>query len=363
MPTRNRKLNSVVRDIAEDETRAALARRERALEDLFEEAPVGLLVLSREGRILQANRAFLDLLQRPARGVIGRNLERFHPDDALLDRLLDLLSHRHTVHTQPMQFRDARGNLRPALADANALFEDGRFVHSRWFIRDISQRKRLERELIELSERERRQFAQELHDGLGQQLGGVGYLVNVLRERLAERGAPEADEAARISALVRNAIEQTRRVARGLSPIRSEPEGLMGALAELAAQTSEWFRVRCRFLCPSVVLLTDPVLAAHLFRIAQEAVNNALKHAHPHAIDIRLRRDPRRVILSVSDDGKGIGPISPARLGLGLRIMQYRAGLVHGTLVVRRRKGRGTRVACAAPIHDPDRRDGSARQN
>jgi PAS domain S-box-containing protein len=346
--------STVARDISDQRRiREMLARRERELNDLFEEASVGLLMVSPEGLILRVNRAFVAMLDCDRKKVINRALKTFLPDASGLDDLLQRLARRETLHNFPAEFRTAGGRSCFVLVDANGLWEHGRLIHSRWFVRDISRRRRLERELIELSEREKRRFAQELHDGLGQQLGGVAYLSNVLRERLAERQAPEARDAARIFSLVRNAIGQTRRVARGLSPIRSEPEGLVDALRELAAQTKELFGVRCRFVCPRPVPVSDPVLAAHLFRIAQEAVNNARKHARPRSVRIRLKRNADRVMLTVADDGKGIGPVSPTRKGLGLRIMQYRASLVQGALSVRRRTGRGTEVLCSAPLPAP----------
>lgn len=339
--------STIARDITEQEqTREVLARRELELKDLFEEASIGLLVLTRGGKILRANRAFLEMMGCPAKEVIGHSFKRFHPDAGLLE----MLAQGQTLRNFPAEFRNAKHQIKSVLVDANVLWEERRFVHSRWFVRDISQRKRLERELIELSERERRVVAQELHDGLGQQLGGVAYLSNVLRERLAERGAPEANDAARIFSLVRNAVEQTRRVARGLSPIRAEPEGLMDALRDLAAQTKELFGIPCRFVCTGSVSVTDSVAAAHLFRIAQEAVNNALKHAQPRAIGIRLKRERERVTLLVTDDGIGIDPAARSRKGLGLRIMQYRAGLIEGTLAVQPRRGRGTEVVCSAHL-------------
>lgn len=340
--------STIARDITQQlEMRDALAQRERELEDLFDEASVGLLMLSKEGMVLRANRAFLELVDLPTTKVIGRSINAFHPSPEQAAELLELLAQRQTLHNHPTELLNRRRQLKSVIVDANALWENGRFVHSRWFVRDISQRRRLERELLALSERERRSFAQELHDGLGQQLGGVAYLSNVLREKLVERGTPEAVDAARIYGLVRNAIAQTRRVARGLSPIEIEPEGLMAALRELAEQTTDLFRVRCRFSCSKLVFVEDSSVAGHLYRIAQEAVNNALKHAQARAITIHLQRKRNRVILRVTDNGKGIAPVSPRRKGLGLRIMQYRASLVGGTLAVRPRTEGGTEVICS----------------
>ncbi len=349
--------STIARDITEERrVRAMLARREHELQDLFEQASVGLVLLARDGRILRANRAFFELLDRGPEGVIGRPFQSFHSDPPVLEGMLAQLAARQTLHNVSVELLAADGTIHHALVDANSLWEEGRFVHSRWFVRDISMRKRLERELLELSERERRAFAQELHDGLGQQLGGIAYLSNVLRERLAERQVPEAAEAARIFGLVREAIEQTRRVSRGLSPIQPEPDGLMIALRDLAAQTNGLFPVHCRFVCRESVLIEDSAMAGHLYRIAQEAVNNALKHAKPRNIGISLNQKHGRVRLCVRDDGRGTGLIGPRRRGLGLHIMQYRAGLVRGTLTLRPRPTGGTEVVCTVPLSEPNQR-------
>jgi PAS domain S-box-containing protein len=342
--------STIARDISgERRTVEMLARREHELQDLFDEASVGIILTGRDGRILRANRTFCNILERTREQVVGRCLGEFHPAPAVVNALLGQLAARQTVHNISTELLTRHGTLRHILADANALWEHGRFIHSRWFVRDISRRKQLERELLALSERERTRFAQELHDGLGQQLGGVAYLSNVLRERLADRGAPETPEATRIFGLVREAIEHTRRISRGLSPIRPEPDGLMLALRELARQTNELFPAHCRFWCRKLVLVADPTVPGHFFRIAQEAVNNALKHAKPRRISIRLSRARHNLVLVVADDGKGIGAISPTRHGLGLHIMQYRAGLIRGTVHVRPRRGSGTEVVCIAP--------------
>ena len=342
--------STIARDITEERrTIELLARREHELQDLFDEASVGLVMLALDGTVLRANHAFFDLLERAPEQVIGRTLGEFHPEPATVKGMVARLAARQTFHNVATELRGRDGRICHVLVDANTFWADGRFVHSRWFVRDISQRKRLERELLELSDRERRGFAQELHDGLGQQLGGVAYLSNVLREKLADRAAPETGDAARIFGLVREAIEQTRRVSRGLSPIRPEPDGLLIALRELAAQTTELFRVRCHFHCRVPVLIADAALAGHLYRIAQEAVNNALKHASPRTIGVRLSRDRNHIALVVTDDGKGIGPVSPRRPGLGLHIMQYRASLVRGTVTVQPHTGGGTEVICSAP--------------
>lgn len=343
--------STIARDITEQsQVRDTLSRRDQELSDLFEEASIGLVLIAPDGRVLRVNQSFLATLKRQANQVLGKMLRKFHPDTATLGDLLNRLARRQTVHNFATEFLTSKGETRFVLVDADGLWENGRMVHTRWFVRDISRRRQLERELLENSDRERRSFAQELHDGLGQQLGGVAYLSNVLRQQLKERAAPESESASRIYDLVRKTIEDARRMARGLSPITEEPEGLMTALRELAAQISELKDIRCRVDRRNEVLVPDVGLASHFYRIAQEAVNNAVKHARPRNITISLRSSKGSIRLVIADDGKGIGLLSPNRKGLGLRIMQYRAGLIRGTLEIAPRRPRGTQVSCIAPL-------------
>jgi PAS domain S-box-containing protein len=342
--------STIARDITEQRrVREALERRERELDDLFEEASVGLLLTGCDGRILRANPALLGILERKREDCVGRALSQFHPDRAALSELLRRLTGRETVRNLQTELRTRRGGVREVLLDANAFWENGRVVHIRWFIRDITRRKQLEREVLATSERERGAFSRELHDSLGQQLSGIAYLSNVLRDRLRDQGSSHAFDAAHISKLLKQAIKETRRVSRGLSPVRPEPEGLHAALNELAAHTRAVFGVACGLYCPKPVLVEDATVANHLYRIAQEAVNNAIRHGHARRVTIGLAQRRGEVALSIVDNGKGIAALSPTRKGLGLRVMQYRAGLLQGTFSVRRRPAGGTEVRCAVP--------------
>ena len=342
--------STIARDITEQRTaQEALQRSERALADLFEEASVGLIWTTMGGRVLRANRALLEMLECRPGECIGLNLGKFHPKRGVLAQLMRRLAGRETVRNFQTRFRTRKGDQRDVLLDASAFWEGGRAVHLRWFLRDITRRKQLEREVLAISERERGAFSRELHDSLGQQLSGIAYLSNVLRERLREAGSPEIGGMERISGLLKQTIEQARAVARGLSPVRPEPEGLSAGLKELAAQSSELFGIRCQFHYPRPVLLGDSEAANHLYRIAQEAVHNARRHGRATRVTIGLTRERAGLFLKIVDDGSGIGPLSPRRRGLGLHIMQYRAGLLAGTVSVRGRAGGGTEVCCVAP--------------
>ena len=342
--------STIARDITEQRsTQEALQRSERALADLFEEASVGLIWTTVDGCVLRANRALLEMLECRPEECVGLALGKFHPEREVLAQLIRRLAGREMVRNFQTRLRTRKEDQRDVLLDASAFLEGGRAVHLRWFVRDITRRKQLEREVLAISERERGAFSRELHDSLGQQLSGIAYLTNVLRERLREAGSPETGGMERISSLLRQAIEQARAVARGLSPVRPEPEGLSAGLKELAAQSSELFGVRCRFRYPRPVLMGDSEAANHLYRIAQEAVHNAYRHGQATRVTIGLTREPAGVLLKIADNGSGIGPLSPRRKGLGLHIMQYRAGLLAGTVSVRGRPGGGTEVCCMAP--------------
>ena len=174
-------------------------------------------------------------------------------------------------------------------------------------------------------------------------------LSQVLAKKLAPRAKAEADRAAEIAGAVREAISQTRLLARGLSPVTLESEGLMSALAELALNTEKMFHVHCGFDCPQVVKFDDHAAATHLFRIAQEAVSNAIKHGKAKRISIQLEQQAEHLRLSVSDNGAGFLEKFTRGKGMGLRIMQSRIGMVGGTLLIEQNRGGGVSVISTAP--------------
>jgi two-component system CheB/CheR fusion protein len=215
---------------------------------------------------------------------------------------------------------------------------------------DVTERKRLEKAVLEISTREQRRIGQDLHDGLGQHLTGIAFMSKVLQDRLAEAALAEAAEAAKIVGLVNDSIKMTRELARGLLPVVAEARGLMSALDRWAGEVSDLFHVACRFDCRDPVLINDGTLADHLYHLAQEAVNNAVKHGRPRNVQIGLASANGCGTLSVRDDGAGFDTASGAHSGLGLRIMQYRAKMIGGSLEVESHPGTGTVVTCAFPM-------------
>ncbi len=217
---------------------------------------------------------------------------------------------------------------------------------------DITARRRLEEEVLNISEHEQRRIGQDLHDGICQQLAGIELMSQVLAQALAPKSKKHSAQAGQIAAHVREAIAQTRMLAHGLCPVVLEAEGLMSALQELAQTTTQIFGVNCAFRCEHPVQVHDHPTGTHLYRIAQEAVANALKHGKATHIEIGLAAQPNRVFLAVKDNGCGI-PTPPPRSGAGLRIMQYRAGMIGGSVVIQRGEPDGTTVACSVHQSPP----------
>jgi PAS domain S-box-containing protein len=220
---------------------------------------------------------------------------------------------------------------------------------------DVTERKHLEKTILEVSSREQRRIGQDLHDGLGQHLTGIAFMSKVQEQRLAEKSLPEAGDAAKIVKLVNDAIHKTRELARGLLPVVSDAEGLMSALEQWAGEVEDLFGVACRFECFTPVLIHDDTVATHLYYIAREAVNNAIKHGHAKQIVIRLTSDQKQGALTITDDGSGIADIPAHHAGIGRHLMNHRARVVGGSLEIERAPGGGTVVSCLFPVQFPAR--------
>ncbi len=216
---------------------------------------------------------------------------------------------------------------------------------------DITERKRLEKAILEISEREQRRIGQDLHDGLGQHLTGIAFMSKVQEQKLKEKRIPYAAEAAKIVKLVNEAINKTRELARGLNPVVSESHGLMSALQQLTSEVEDVFGVSCLLRCDTPVLIDDVSISTHLYHISQEAVSNAIKHGHAKKIEITLTANDGRGMLTVLDDGSGCKKATSKSNGMGLHIMGHRAKMIGGTLDIESRSPRGTVVRCIFPVH------------
>jgi PAS domain S-box-containing protein len=224
---------------------------------------------------------------------------------------------------------------------------NGRRVGVSIIARDISAQKNLEREVLEITSNEQQRIGRDLHDSLGQELTGLSYLAKGLTQKLSADESPQTAIAQTIADSVQRALREVRTAVQGLVPVEVDAAGFMAALEKLATETSARCGIDCRVEGDERVRIDDNVVATHLFRIVQEAINNAVKHAHPRQILVRPELSNGTISVTVQDDGVGIGSGTSSRNGgMGLRIMQYRAGVIDATLEVRRRDGQGTAVVC-----------------
>jgi signal transduction histidine kinase len=214
---------------------------------------------------------------------------------------------------------------------------------------EMAERQRLEEEILRVSEREQRRIGHDLHDSLCQHLTGTALAGQVLGERLAAKSLPEAADAGKVVELVEEGITLARNLARGLYPVEMEAEGLMAAFQELADNITNGARVRGVFECDAPVLIHDDVAATHLYRIAQEAVRNAIQHGKPKRIGITLAERVGLVTLTVEDDGIGVPETAEKSDGLGIRIMAHRAAMVGGSFAIEPGPTGGTIVTCSIP--------------
>ncbi len=221
--------------------------------------------------------------------------------------------------------------------------------------REMAERQRLEGEILDVSEREQRRIGHDLHDNLCQHLTATALAGQVLGERLAAKTLPEAADAAKVVELVEEGIDLARNLARGLYPVEMEAEGLMGAFQELSANITRSGRFRCIFVCQRPVLVEDDATATHLYRIAQEAVRNAMQHGKCKRIEITLSEGGGVLKLTVEDDGVGLPETHLAGGGLGIRIMAHRASMIGGSFSVEPAPTGGTIVTCLLPkVSRPD---------
>jgi PAS domain S-box-containing protein len=219
---------------------------------------------------------------------------------------------------------------------------------------EMDERRRLEAEVARASEREQLRLGHELHDGLGQQLTGIGFLLAALHEQLKDVSPAAAGQTLRLQGLIERSIEQTQHLAKGFYPVELEEFGLPRTLKGLARATTRSYRVPCRVRADGSAAggLTGSV-AIQLFRIAQEAVHNAVKHAKPRRITLYLATRDGLVTLTVKDDGVGLPPDGEATSGMGLRIMRFRAQMIGGRLDVRGGRRGGVVVTCSVPNGKP----------
>jgi two-component system, LuxR family, sensor kinase FixL len=213
-------------------------------------------------------------------------------------------------------------------------------------IRDVSERRRLEYEILRISEQERRRVGQDLHDGLGQMLTGISLIGRNLANRLEREQSELAEDMHEITDLVREADRMTRNIARGLVPVELEGDGMSAALRTLCSNAEKYFSVSCTYVEKGRVRISDSSEASNLYRIAQEAVSNAVKHGKAEEITVTLDTSPGSAVLTIEDNGVGFPEVLKEDRGMGVDIMGYRARIINARLEIEAEAGRGTLIRC-----------------
>jgi PAS domain S-box-containing protein len=272
-------------------------------------------------------------------------------DDALV--LLKRLREGEKVRSFEAQRLTKHGRLIDVWISITTLTDEaGNLVAVATTERDITDRKQLERELLAVREKEQKLIGREMHDSMGQMLTGIAVKSKGLELKLKSKSLEESADAADICELASEAIAQTRRLAKMLYPVDIETSGLISALQGLASSTKDILKISCQFKCNNVVPIRDPVMARHIYRIAQEAITNAVRHGKAKNIRIELASTKGRSTLKVANDGKDFPRILAKKKGLGLKIMEYRAKMIGGMLDVGRGGKGGTIVTCTFPNMD-----------
>ena len=335
----------------------ALRKSNELLERMFSNIHLLVAYLDTDLNFIRVNRAYAMADGQEPDFFVGKNHFKLYPNEeneGIFRRVL-ATGEAYVAHEKPFRYSGSpdRGvtywdwSLQPLTGP------DGRPEGLVLSLLDVTERRRLQEEILEISDSERRRIGQDLHDVLGQTLTGMAFLSKVLEQKLATRRVPEAQDAGELSRLANQSIKQSRSLARGLCPVELGADGLMSSLEELAATTENVFDIPCRFECDQPVLIHNNIEATHLYRIAQEAINNAVKHGKPRNIVISLTSGGGDARLRVTDDGVGIPDREAPRDGMGLTIMKHRARTINANVEVRRNSGGGTVVECRFPCFGP----------
>jgi len=334
-------------------TKQQLAEAEQRYRGLFMLSPDPLCILDKDTRIRMANERAAVLCGFPSeRDLVGRTgMDLMDPRDR--PRLQDQLE--RALNGEPIDGFQAH-LVRQDGAIVDIELNAARIHDSQTgtdcilaIFRDVTERKKLEAMILEISERERLRVGIDLHDGVCSELAGIAYLAQGLHERLLEENAEMAKDSQEIWILLKDTIDQARSLARGLAPASVMNGGLSRSIEELCEISQSRSGVECNFHSNENVLPKDSSAALHVYRIAQEAVNNALSHAHPRSIQVELLKAQDRIKLTVTDDGLGFRNSHPKE-GMGIAIMRYRANLLGGTFNIGKNKdSSGTSIVCSFP--------------
>lgn len=343
--------DKVRRSIIEEKLRESEAKYRSIVETTVD----AIITINEKALIRTFNDAAEKLFQYKSSEVIGKNVKILMPEpyknehDDYVNNYLSRGRRKIIGIGREVTGKRKDGSTFPMyLAVSEVKLRDQRIFTG--IVRDISEQRRLEQEILRTSEHERRRIGQDLHDGLGQMLTGIGLITKNIAQSLSKEEHPLAEQAEEITSLIREADQYARELARGLVPVEFGSEGLTAALDRLASHAEKLFGIKCSFKSKGKLVLDDTTHVTHLYRIAQEAVSNAVKHGYATEVSIHLVVSKTHIRLMIEDNGSGFINNWDEKGGLGVRIMQFRAGLIGANLEISDAKKRGARITCTIPI-------------
>jgi len=317
----------------------------------------GIITTDIEGQILNFNHSACRMFGYSEEEIVGQNLNVLIPkphssDDNYVNRYSETVEQREVGYRREMMGRRKDGETFPLELSISEVEWEGRRLFTA-VINDISERRRLEREILRISEEERRNLGQDLHDGLGQMLTGIHLISKNLAQKLESKGIPGSDEVREISDLVKEADEYAKALAHGMVNVDFKEEGLEAALEQLTQQIEKLFDVNCLVNNKDSISLSNNMQGMHLYRIAQESISNAVKHGKANNITIDLKKENGSLQLSVKDDGIGFTESQKKKKkpGMGINIMRYRASILSGRIEIFETDNQETKVVCTIPFN------------
>lgn len=326
------------------------ARRQQ-FEAIFDNAVDAIVIINHSGIITRFNKAAEKVFQYEYAEVKGRNVSMLMPEsyarnhDSYISNYLETGIKKVLGIGREVEGQRKNGDVFPMELALSEFSSEGK-PHFAGFVRDISERRKLEHEILRTSEHERRRVGQDLHDGLGQMLTGISLIAGNLARRLTMQSHALADDLTEVVELIRDADRMTRTIARGLVPVELDGEGLSAAIEGLCVNARKLFSVDCRFVQEGVPSIRDSSAVSNFYRIAQESISNAVKHGRATRIDVALVEAGRTLTLSITDNGVGFPETLGPDRGMGVDIMGYRARVINARLSIYRRTEGGTVVSC-----------------
>lgn len=333
------------------------ARRQQ-FEAIFDNAVDAIIIINRSGQITRFNRAAEATFGYATQEVRGQNVSILMPmsyarnHDRYMNNYLRTGVRKVMGLGREVEGQRKNGEIFPMELALSEFRSEGELFFA-GFVRDITERRKLEHEILRTSEHERRRVGQDLHDGLGQMLTGISLIAGNLARQLTMQDHDLADDMSEVVELMRDADRMSRNIARGLVPVELDGEGLAAAIEGLCANARKFFSVECHFSEEGKPNIRDSGAVSNLYRIAQECISNAVKHGRATRIDVALRTEGNDLVLEVKDNGIGFPETLSEDRGMGVDIMGYRARVINARLTIERRDEGGTIITCVLSSPDP----------